>query len=122
MQLFRVYDRLIPFLELLPVPFHVAPVIQTQFEILCEFQARRRTGVFAKAAKHAAGQIEYIRRQDFLTFRVTLPADFDAMFRASQRTKIASNAKRFAGIGIVVEPGRSTETLRDLGPNFWILL
>src|SRR5436190_2228627 len=70
---FRIKDRLIPFLELLPVPFHVAPVVQTQFEILCEFEARRRASIFAKTAEHASRKIKYVCGQRFLAFRVTLP-------------------------------------------------
>src|SRR5262245_19364015 len=50
---FRVNDRLIPFFELLPVPFHVTPVVQAQFEILSQFQTRRRASVFTQATKHA---------------------------------------------------------------------
>src|SRR5215831_7314468 len=120
-ELLRVHDRLIAFLELLPVPLHVPPIIQTQLEILREFKARRWACVFAKAAEHAARYIERILCQDFLTFCVTLPADLDTMFRASQRAEIARNAERLARIGIVVETRRAAETLRDLGPHFGIL-
>src|SRR2546427_9626855 len=121
MQLFRVYDRLIPFLELLPVPFHVAPVVQTQFEILCELEARRRASVFAEAAKHASRQIKYVCGQRFLALRVTLPADFNTMLRASQRTEIACNAQSLAVIRIVIEPWSTAETLCNLRPYFGIL-
>src|SRR5213593_3141561 len=54
----RVHDRLISLFELLPIPLHISPAIQAEFEVLCEFQARRGAGILTQAAEHASGNVE----------------------------------------------------------------
>src|SRR5437867_5978926 len=84
----------------------ISAVVHAQFEILRQFKRRSRTSVFAQAAEHAAGNIEYICRQRLFSLRIALPADFDAMFRACQSAQIARDTQRLTGFGIIVQARR----------------
>src|SRR5262245_35137647 len=99
---FRVNHRLVAFLQLLPIPFHILAAVKAQLEVLRQFKAWRRAGIFTEPAKHAARNIENIRCQDFLAGGVPVPAHFNAVLRASQGAQVTCNAKRFARFRIVI--------------------
>lgn len=95
----------------------------SHFEVLGEFESVDGTGIFAQAAEHAAGCIVGEVGEDLAASGViALPADDDEVFRAGQCAKIATDAKSFAGFGIVVEARRATIALGDHGPLERVLL
>ena len=110
-------------LEPMPVPDCAFTRVGGHFEILRELQTIGRASVLTKSAKHAARGVVCECRQD-LTSRgvVALPANDDQIFRAGQRTKIASNAQRLAGFWIDIEAGRAAIALRNHRPFQGILL
>jgi hypothetical protein len=92
-------------------------------EVLGQLEAVCRAGIFAEAAEHAARSVVSEIGENFSARGVvTKPADNDEVFRACESAQIASDAERFAGLGIHVEARRAAVPLGHHGALERVLL
>src|SRR5438445_1710883 len=110
-------------LQAVAVPNRPFTGIGGHLKILRQFQTIGGTSILAKAAKHAARGVVG-KRGEHLAPRsvVALPANYNQVFRAGQRAKIARDAQRFAGFWTVIEPRRAAIALGNHRPLQRILL
>ena len=110
-------------LQAMAVPNRPFAGIGGHLKILRQFQTIGGTSILAKAAKHAARGVVGKRGKHFAARGiVALPANYNQVFRAGQRTKIARDAQRFAGFWTVIEPRRTAIALGNHRPLQRILL
>src|SRR6266404_4939104 len=112
-----VLDRLASLLEHLAVPNEAGARIGCQLKVLSQFQARSRAGLLAERTEHAARSVKDKFVEHFFLARLAGDDDLDvhrqyvyAIFRTSNRAKVAGDAKRVVRFRIHVESRRAMET------------
>jgi hypothetical protein len=108
--------------QAMTVPDGAFAAVVGHLEILGQFEAIGGAGVFAEAAEHAAGGVVGEGGEDFSAGGVVAqPANYDQIFRARERAKIAGNAERFAGFGVDIQARGAAITFGDHGALLRIL-
>jgi hypothetical protein len=104
------------FFEHLAIPDEALPGIGCELKILSQFNRVYRTGVFTKAAKHAAREIVSERGQHLVFgLRVAFTANDDQLLGTGYGAQIAGYAERLSVIGIDVQTRSAPVPFSDFG-------